>query len=617
MFSKTISITTEQADKLAGIAESIKLKQLLEFWRKFGVGSFNEFPALAQTVLYDLFYNGNITKNSKFMQDFITAALSISPANPLGTITAWSPLADDLFFAGGPNATRWVEDGSLINQLLIQIVGQGTNLTVPTMIEGAAKNGTNTSYSITNTDLGSLFGLDPAGAGMFTLTEDSSSPNFATIMMPSSWSGSFLVSYETGSVWSSPQQDQPLQTINLPSGVDGLRVTLLNSEGDPVTNQDDFTFYVTFASTGNFSGTVTTPPSITFDPSASFSNSTAVTLTGETDDSAAITSVDLYNGATDIGAATVNPDGTWSFSHDLAAGSYRNLQVMMTDANGVTVTASAPFSLTTGITGQPYSAKKNDYNTDDQLVGQTFFNSDGSVYLADTVSYSPDDEIVSYGYYTGAALSDEAYPSYEYDYTAGAFTSSEFFYPGVAGAPYASYEYDYDGAGRQTRAVFSDVTGAPYSSYKYDYVGGVFAGSKYTFTTAPSGATYSSYEVDYDQANAFAGVKFFFDDDTGQGYTGEEADFDADEQLSRILLTGVDDQPYSSIELDYSAGIYRAIGPTTRSPANRSPTKRWMFRLRGCCKRSSIPDSQERPIRPSSRTIRAARSTKRSTDIRT
>jgi hypothetical protein len=84
----------------------------------------------------------------------------------------------------------------------------------------------------------------------------------------------------------------------------------------------------------------------------------------------------------------------------------------------------------------------------------------------------------------------------------------------------------------------------------------VFAGSKFSYTTLPNDVTYSSYEVDYNQADAFAGDMFFSTDVTGQSYTGEEEDFDADDKLSRVLLSGVQDQAYSSLELDYSAGIY-------------------------------------------------------------
>jgi hypothetical protein len=100
------------------------------------------------------------------------------------------------------------------------------------------------------------------------------------------------------------------------------------------------------------------------------------------------------------------------------------------------------------------------------------------------------------------------------------------------------------------------VTGAAHSAYQYDYVGGVFSGSQFTFTTVATGASYSSYETAYDQAGNFAGDKFFFTNIQGQSYTDEEEDFDAGGALSSVLLTGIADQAYSSLELDYSAGTY-------------------------------------------------------------
>ncbi len=150
----------------------------------------------------------------------------------------------------------------------------------------------------------------------------------------------------------------------------------------------------------------------------------------------------------------------------------------------------------------------------------------------------------------------QAYSAYQYNYTAGSFVGSQFYYTGIAGQPYTAEEIDYNGGGQLTRAAFSGVTGQPYSSYEYDYVGGVFYGSKFTYTSVPAGAAYSSYVVDYDQTNTFAGEQFYFTNVQGQSYTGEEMDFNASVGLSRVLLTGVQNQAYSSLELDYAGGVY-------------------------------------------------------------
>ena len=123
---------------------------------------------------------------------------------------------------------------------------------------------------------------------------------------------------------------------------------------------------------------------------------------------------------------------------------------------------------------------------------------------------------------------------------------------GVTGQAYTGEEIDYNGGSQLTRLLFTGVSGASYSSYEYDFVGGVFAGSKFTVANVPSGAGYSGYELDYNQSSAFAGDRFFLT--AGPSYTGGEADYDASGNLSRLVLTGMN-QAYSSLELDYQAGV--------------------------------------------------------------
>ena len=132
----------------------------------------------------------------------------------------------------------------------------------------------------------------------------------------------------------------------------------------------------------------------------------------------------------------------------------------------------------------------------------------------------------------------QAYSAYQYDYTAGSFVGSQFYYTANTGKPYAVEEIDYNGGGQLTRAAFSGVRGQPYSAYEYDYVGGVFAGSQYTFTSVPAGAGYSSYVVDQSPSNTFAGEQFYFTNVQGQSYTGEEMDFNASVGLTPRAADG-------------------------------------------------------------------------------
>ena len=132
----------------------------------------------------------------------------------------------------------------------------------------------------------------------------------------------------------------------------------------------------------------------------------------------------------------------------------------------------------------------------------------------------------------------------------GAQVGIDEFFTGLTGQNYTGDEIDYNGANQLTRAVYTGVTGAPYSSFEYDYVGGVLSGAQYTF----AGAGSSSYVIDESAQNTFTGAKFFTTGVTGQSYTGEEVDYDANFALSRIVLTGMQNLGYASLELDYAAG---------------------------------------------------------------
>ena len=270
----------------------------------------------------------------------------------------------------------------------------------------------------------------------------------------------------------------------------------------------------------------------------------------------------------------------------------------------------------TDVTGEPYAAYQNVFGPANTLIGKEFFNPDGSLYLAETIGPNASGETV-HTFFAGSALSGKSYSQYTQVYNSGVFAGTDYLYANVTGEPYSSYEYDYsagddfigsktyytsvpsganytseeyddDGAGAVTRIAFAGVTGAPYSAYEYDYVGGVFSGSKFTYTTVPSAASYSSYEVDYDQANALAGERFYTTDVTGQTYTGEEEDFDASGHLARVLFTGIEERPIPRSSSIIRPGLTRATRPSTPSPARPIRTRRSTSRLRARWKRSSI-----------------------------
>ena len=204
-----------------------------------------------------------------------------------------------------------------------------------------------------------------------------------------------------------------------------------------------------------------------------------------------------------------------------------NIQAKSSALKGLIATGHISALAATAVSGEAYGSYEYDYDMyGSPTIKQFFFAGGGGTYS-----------------------------SYEYDYSPGnAFIGSKFYYTGAANAP--DYEYNYDGGGNVTRVAFTSDTTDPFSSYEYDYVGGVYAGSKFTFTAGSISANYSYYQTDYDYANNFTGEQFFFTDLTGLPYTGEEEDFDAGGVLTRVVLTGVQDQAYSSLEEDYSAGTY-------------------------------------------------------------
>ena len=68
--------------------------------------------------------------------------------------------------------------------------------------------------------------------------------------------------------------------------------------------------------------------------------------------------------------------------------------------------------------------------------------------------------------------------------------------------------------------------------------------------TGVENETYSSLELDY-SAGTYEGYKAFYDV-TGRNYTNEEVDVSASGQLEKVVYSGMTSTPYSSVEEDYS-----------------------------------------------------------------
>ena len=113
-----------------------------------------------------------------------------------------------------------------------------------------------------------------------------------------------------------------------------------------------------------------TPPTVAFDgTTAAFVNGVTPIMTGSVSSYSGVASVEIYegdptNGGQDLGAATVNGDGTWIFQTNIGAGDFNSLTAVATDASGETSTNTAPYELVTGITGEPYRAQEFDSMSD-------------------------------------------------------------------------------------------------------------------------------------------------------------------------------------------------------------------------------------------------------------
>ena len=84
----------------------------------------------------------------------------------------------------------------------------------------------------------------------------------------------------------------------------------------------------------------TTTPAVSINVNAAgFENGTTALLTGTAGSSYGVSGVEIYNGDQDLGAATINPNGTWTFQGVLGPGDYANLTATATALSGATASA--------------------------------------------------------------------------------------------------------------------------------------------------------------------------------------------------------------------------------------------------------------------------------------
>ena len=128
----------------------------------------------------------------------------------------------------------------------------------------------------------------------------------------------------------------------------------------------------------------TLPPSVTFGALSS-TNNPAVTFSGTVSDDTSVAGVDVFNGSTLLGHATVDSIAkTWDLSMTLANGTYNQLAATATDEAGNTATAAAGQSITITIdTVAPSPAINSDIrngNGSFTLAGPSEAGSSVSIY---------------------------------------------------------------------------------------------------------------------------------------------------------------------------------------------------------------------------------------------
>ena len=128
---------------------------------------------------------------------------------------------------------------------------------------------------------------------------------------------------------------------------------------------------------------VPTTDTVSIDPNAAFIGRGTFILTGEASSVAGVKSVEIsakVDGVeTDLGAATLNGNGTFSYVDHVGANVQGFITATETDAAGGTASYSPLTSLVAGIGGQDYVARQDDY-TPDGLAYTThdFEKADGS-----------------------------------------------------------------------------------------------------------------------------------------------------------------------------------------------------------------------------------------------
>ena len=222
-------------------------------------------------------------------------------------------------------------------------------------------------------------------------------------------------------------------------------------------------------------------PTLAFNPSVSVFGAT-VTLTGTVSAAAGVKGVELFEGTTDLGAATLNPDGTWSFAYHNGPGFHTELAAVATDQQGLQAEAPSSYDLTTGVTGQPFTVSQDSYDpTTSAYLGSTFFKRGGTVYLADSYTALPDGAS-TYSYGQGTFFANKGYSAF-----ADTFDVDGNLEQHVESNKDGSHYIEIDANGQQATALGTDTLVDYADTTRFVFSQGVGTETLYGFQVAGTG----------------------------------------------------------------------------------------------------------------------------------
>ena len=248
--STGVSLTTSQANALTTYAEQATYTTLVNDYNTDAAtygNSWSTVPGGARTAITDMAYNFGLSRFESY--DFWQEVIKQN----------WTAAQTELRTWGGPANLQNRRAQDLQRLQTIPQLMVGPPLPTPVTQTGTPTAANSTTYNFSVADTSTLYALDPSGSE-FTLVEEVNSPKVSSIQLPSSDAASYAVSYQTGTTWSAPQVVAPAASLAFPAGgATGVQVTLLDSSGNPLPSPTNFTYYLTFASAGAFSGTVQAP----------------------------------------------------------------------------------------------------------------------------------------------------------------------------------------------------------------------------------------------------------------------------------------------------------------------------------------------------------------------